>query len=77
MIAPVNILHFSPRGPFAVRVEHHHDEWLAICRGHCWAFATRQEALAEATDLAAGFGVAVEVVPAARHEYREQPEFPT
>jgi hypothetical protein len=59
------ILRFPPRGPFAVRVERQHEAaWLVICRDHGWLFGSRHEALADATEIAAGFGVAVEVVRA-------------
>ena len=57
------ILQFPPRGPFAVRVQHDGGgAWLVISRQHGWLFGSRREALADASEIAAGFGVAVEVV---------------
>ena len=54
------ILQFPPRGPFTVRVERQHEgAWLVVCRQHGWLFGSRREALADATEIAAGFGVAV------------------
>jgi len=59
-----NVLQFPARGPFAVRIEREGDAWLAMCRDHGWLIGSRREALAEALEIARGFGVAVvEAVP--------------
>jgi hypothetical protein len=60
--AEARIIRFPPRGPFVVRVAHTDGAWLVTCREHGWLFGSRQEALADAAKIAAGFGVAVEVV---------------
>ena len=60
------ILQFPPRGPFTVRVLHEGGgAWLVICRQHGWLFGSLREALADAAEIAAGFGVAIEVARAA------------
>jgi hypothetical protein len=56
-----NIIPFPPRGPFAVRVEREAEAWLVICRQHGWLFGSLREALADAAEIAPGFGVAVEI----------------
>jgi hypothetical protein len=57
------ILQFPPRGPFAVRVQHDGcGAWVVVCRSNGWLFGSRREALIDAAEIAAGFGVAVEVV---------------
>jgi hypothetical protein len=59
------ILQFPPRGPFAVCIQHDSGGgWLVICRQHGWLFGSRRDALADAAEIAAGFGVAIEVVRA-------------
>ena len=59
------ILQFPPRGPFSVRVQHDDcGAWLVVCRRHGWVFGSQHEALADAAEVARGFGVAVEVVRA-------------
>jgi hypothetical protein len=54
------ILPFPARGPFTVRVEREAEAWLVICRQHGWLFGSRREAITEASEIARGFGVAVE-----------------
>jgi hypothetical protein len=49
----------SPRGPFSVRITREGAAWLVLCRGHGWLFGSRPEAIAEASEIARGFGVAV------------------
>jgi hypothetical protein len=58
------ILKFPERGRFAVRIEHEDAAWLVICRDHGWLHGSRDTALADAKQIASGFGVAVEVVNA-------------
>jgi hypothetical protein len=59
------VLRFPLRGPFAVRVlPDDGGAWFVICRQHGWLFGSRHEALVDAAEIAAGFGVAVEVVGA-------------
>ena len=55
------IIPFPARGPFAVRIEREREgqAWLVICRSHGWLFGSRREAVAEAQEIARGFGVAV------------------
>ena len=53
------ILPFPTRGPFTVRVEREEAAWLVICRQHGWVFGSRHEAIAEASEIARGFGVGV------------------
>jgi hypothetical protein len=60
------IIQFPPRGPFSVRVERQEAAWLVVCRQHGWLFGSLREALADAAKIAAGFGVAVELMGAAR-----------
>lgn len=43
--------------PFLVTVMPVQDGWLTVCRKHGWLHSTRQEALADASEVAAGFGV--------------------
>jgi hypothetical protein len=58
------ILQFPSRGPFAVSVLHDRDgAWLVVCRERGWLFGSQREALADASEIAAGFGVAVDIVP--------------
>jgi len=54
------ILPFTPRGPFAVRIEREDEAWLVTCRGYGWLHGSRREALLEAGELARGFGVSME-----------------
>jgi hypothetical protein len=58
-----NVIAFPARGPFAVHVMREDETWLVTCRSHAWAHGYRSDALAEASSLAAGFGVAVKVIP--------------
>jgi hypothetical protein len=57
----MRIIAFPARGPFAVHVGREDEGWLVVCRRHGWLHSTRHEALADAAEIAAGFGVAVEV----------------
>lgn len=52
--APVRPPSFQP---FLVTVMPVEDGWLTVCRQHGWLHATCQEALADASVVAAGFGV--------------------
>jgi hypothetical protein len=54
------IIPFPPRGPFAVRIEREDQAWLVICREHGWVHGSRHEALADAAEIAAGFGVFIQ-----------------
>lgn len=56
-----NIVPFPQRAPFAVRVEREQAAWLVVCRDHGWLHASYRAALAEATAIARGFGVVVQV----------------
>jgi hypothetical protein len=49
------------RVPFVVRVEREGEAWLVVCRDHGWLYANCREAIANAEDIAHGFGVVVEV----------------
>ena len=55
------IIAFPHRGPFAVRVEREAEAWLVLCRDHGWLFGNYWQAIAEAAQLARGFGVTVKV----------------
>jgi hypothetical protein len=55
------VLAFPPRGPFDVKVEREERAWVVICRRHAWLYGSRHEALADAAEIASGFGVAAEV----------------
>ena len=57
-----NIIAFPQRGPFAVRVEREAAAWLVVARAHGWLFGNRREAIAEAEEIARGFGVIVMVM---------------
>jgi hypothetical protein len=59
------LLRFPMRGPFAVRVLPDGDgAWLVVCRSHGWLHGSRRDALIDASEIATGFGVAIEVVRA-------------
>ena len=55
------VIQFPPRAPFAVRVEREGPAWLVVCRDHGWLHADHLDAIAEANEIARGFGVAVKV----------------
>jgi hypothetical protein len=57
------ILAFPKRSPFSVAVipDDRDGLWWVICRSHAWVFSDQQEALRDATAVASGFGVAIEV----------------
>jgi hypothetical protein len=57
----MTVLPFPARGPFTVRVCREESAWLVVCRDHGWLHADSTSALTEARQIAAGFGVAVEV----------------
>ena len=58
------VLPFPQRAPFAVQIVREADAWLVVCRQHGWLFGSRGEALAEARDLAHGFGVVAQFAEA-------------
>jgi hypothetical protein len=53
------IIPFPPRGPFSVRIDREGPAWLVICRDHGWVYGSQHEALADAQEIAGGFGVAI------------------
>jgi hypothetical protein len=53
------IIPFPSRGPFSVRIEREGLAWLVICRNYGWAYGSQHEALADAQEIAGGFGVAI------------------
>jgi hypothetical protein len=53
------VIPFPPRGPFAVIVERAGPAWLVIVRQHGWLHGDRRKAIAEAREIARGFGVGV------------------
>ncbi len=53
------IIQFSVRGPFVVRIEREGPAWLVVCRDHGWLFGDRSDAAAAAHDIACGFDVSV------------------
>jgi hypothetical protein len=55
------IIPFPQRGPFVVSVEAGEDGWLVLCKSHGWLHGNFREAFLDAKNIAAGFGVAVEV----------------
>jgi hypothetical protein len=55
------IISFPARGPFTVQVAREDQAWLVVCRSHGWLHGSRREALAVASAIASGFGVAVVV----------------
>ena len=57
------ILEFPARGPFAVRIVRNAETWLVLCRDHGWLHADYRTAIADAKEIARGFGVAVQVAP--------------
>lgn len=58
------VLPFPPRGPFVVLVEREEQGvWLVVSRAHGWLHGDLRQALAEAREVANGFGVTVEVRP--------------
>jgi hypothetical protein len=54
----MRIIAFPARGPFAVHVGREDEGWLVVCRQHGWLHGSRHEALADAAEIASGFGVA-------------------
>ena len=66
------IFSFPARGPFSVRIEREDQTWLVICRDHGWQFADQRNAINEAKNVAAGFGVAVEMTPPPLHPTRSK-----
>ena len=59
------VLRFPPRGPFIITVKPEECAWLIIARDHSWLHDSQREAVADAFEIAAGFGVAVEVLKGA------------
>jgi hypothetical protein len=57
------ILHFPQRGPFNVTVAREGPAWLVVTRDHGWLHGSRDAALADAKQIAGGFGVAIEENP--------------
>ena len=60
------IWYFPPIGPFKVVISRDDKQtWLVTCRDHSWTHSNFLAAVADATEIAAGFGV-VTVLPPAR-----------
>ena len=55
------IIQFPPRGPFAVHIERAGAAWLVTCRDHAWLHGDQRTAVADAIEIARGFGVALQV----------------
>ena len=53
------IIEFPPRRSFAVRIMREDKAWLVICRDHGWLHSSRDAALADAAEIAAGFGFSI------------------
>lgn len=55
------VLKFPCRGPFDIRVERETDGegWLVIARSHGWLWGDFHTAVRDASEVAAGYGVAV------------------
>jgi len=47
------------RGRFSVRIKREGQAWLVVCRGHGWLHGSLRDALADAGEIALGFGVAI------------------
>jgi hypothetical protein len=56
-----HIIPFPARGPWAVRVGREDDARLVIARDHGWLHGDEDQALADAREIAAGFGVGVAI----------------
>lgn len=56
-----SVLRFPERGPFSIKVEIDRESgaWLVLAKSHGWLHDTRSAALAEAEEIARGFGIAV------------------
>ena len=55
------IIPFPQRGPFVVRVEREDAAWIVVCRDHGWLHGDKRAAIADAIEIASGFGVALQV----------------
>ena len=51
---------------FSVKVLPADDAWLVVSRDHSWLHSTRNAAIRDAADIAAGFGVSVVIYGGAR-----------
>jgi hypothetical protein len=49
------------REPFVVRIIRDAEAWLVVCRDHGWLHGDYRAAIADAKEIARGFGVAVQV----------------
>jgi hypothetical protein len=56
-----SILRFPPRRIVSIRVEREDDAWIVLARKHGWIHGSRAAAIADANELARGFGVTVVV----------------
>ena len=56
-----HILEFPQRGPFSVRIERGDAAWIVTCRDHGWLHGDKRAAIADAIEIASGFGVALQV----------------
>jgi hypothetical protein len=54
-----DILRFPQRGPFAVTICREDEAWLVVARDHGWLHGSHREAVADAEQIARGFGVVV------------------
>ena len=54
-----NIIAMTPLAGFSVKVWPSDGAWLVVSREHSWLHSTRNAALRDAADIAAGFGVSV------------------
>jgi hypothetical protein len=53
------IIEFPPRRSFSVRIMREDRAWLVVCREHGWSHGSRDAALADANEIAEGFGFAI------------------
>jgi hypothetical protein len=53
------IIEFPPRRSFSVRIMREAEAWLVVCREHGWLHGSRADALADANEIAEGFGLAI------------------
>ena len=57
------IIEFPAIGPFCVRVEREREggAWLVLCKSNGWLHGNLQQAIADAKEVAQGFGYMVRV----------------
>jgi hypothetical protein len=53
------IIEFPPRRSFSVRIMREAEAWLVLCLEHGWLHGSRDAALVDAAEIAAGFNLTV------------------